>query len=353
MTQSANDKLIKQRLIVVLGMHRSGTSVITKSLELLGVGLGTNLHPAGSDNPKGFWEDKECISINENLLHHLGSAYDRLDFAWHEIVFDETVTKLKLKAVQLVLLRLSENNNIWGFKDPRTCRLMAFWKEVFREVGCDVSYIIQIRNPACVAASLETRNGIDKRKSYYLWLQHVLPSLLFTQDSSRIVVDYDDFLGSPYSQLIRMSEKLGLQLLTADSSAIADFEHNFLDINLRHTNFTEADLLKDKHTPEIVVLAYKILKNLARDLESLENTSVQKKIYNLNENIKKHLPAFEYINILEDSLSKQARVINEQARVINEQARVINEQARVINEVYASISWRLTRPVRYLLRIIK
>jgi hypothetical protein len=332
-------KTKKSQLIVVLGMHRSGTSVITKSLELLGVGLGSDLHPAGLDNPKGFWEDKECISINENLLHHLGSAYDRLDFAWREIVFDETVTKLKLKAVQLILLRLSENNNIWGFKDPRTCRLMAFWKEVFREVDCDVSYIIQIRNPASVAASLETRNGIDKRKSYYLWLQHVLPSLLFTQNSSRIVVDYDDFLVSPYSQLTRISEKLGFQLLTAGSSAINDFEHNFLDFNLRHTNFTEADLLNDKHTPEVVILAYRILKNVANDLESLENASVQKKIHNLNENIKQHLPAFEYINILEDSLSKQARVIDEQASVID-------EQARVKDEIYASSSWRITRPLR-------
>jgi hypothetical protein len=59
----------KDKLIVVLGMHRSGTSTVTKSLELMGVGLGANLHPAGFDNPKGFWEDRERIEINDKLLN--------------------------------------------------------------------------------------------------------------------------------------------------------------------------------------------------------------------------------------------------------------------------------------------
>ena len=73
---------IKSRVIVVLGMHRSGTSAIARSLELLGVGLGDNLHPAGFDNPKGFWEDRACLEINEELLRYFGSAYDRMDLAW-------------------------------------------------------------------------------------------------------------------------------------------------------------------------------------------------------------------------------------------------------------------------------
>lgn len=59
----------KRRLIVVLGMHRSGTSAVTKSLELMGVGLGDNLSPAGFANPKGFWEDRVCIQINGRFLN--------------------------------------------------------------------------------------------------------------------------------------------------------------------------------------------------------------------------------------------------------------------------------------------
>jgi len=59
----------KSRVIVVLGMHRSGTSAVTKSLELMGVGLGDKLHPAGFDNPKGFWEDRVCIQINGRFLN--------------------------------------------------------------------------------------------------------------------------------------------------------------------------------------------------------------------------------------------------------------------------------------------
>jgi hypothetical protein len=53
-----------KKIIVVLGMHRSGTSALTRGLSTLGVGLGDTLHPAGSDNPTGFWEDRDIIAFN-------------------------------------------------------------------------------------------------------------------------------------------------------------------------------------------------------------------------------------------------------------------------------------------------
>ena len=71
-----------RRVIVVLGMHCGGTSAITRSLQVLGIGLGDNLHPPGADNPTGFWEDRDVIAINEGLLGYLGSEYDQLHLAW-------------------------------------------------------------------------------------------------------------------------------------------------------------------------------------------------------------------------------------------------------------------------------
>ena len=131
MKQHTACKHINLRLIVVLGMHRSGTSVITRSLQLLGVGLGDNLHPAGFDNPKGFWEDRECLVINEELLSHFDSAYDRLDLAWDSMKVDPFFNTLKNNAVELIKRKLNENNGLWGFKDPRTCRVVYFFDVVF------------------------------------------------------------------------------------------------------------------------------------------------------------------------------------------------------------------------------
>ena len=121
----------KDRIIVVLGMHRSGTSAITYSLKLLGVGLGDNLHPAGFDNPKGFWEDRDCLEINEKLLSQFGSAIYRFDFAWECSWDDVSIKALKSEAKQLVSRKLTENKGLWGFKDPRTCRLLSFLAQGF------------------------------------------------------------------------------------------------------------------------------------------------------------------------------------------------------------------------------
>ena len=69
----------KKKLIVVLGMHRSGTSVTAKSLQVLGVDLGDNLMPAiRNNNEAGFWEDVDINNFNIKLLDKIGSDWDRL-----------------------------------------------------------------------------------------------------------------------------------------------------------------------------------------------------------------------------------------------------------------------------------
>jgi hypothetical protein len=188
---------LKKRVFVVLGMHRSGTSVITRTLKLLGVGLGDNLHPAGFDNPKGFWEDRECLEINEKMLGHLGSTFDRLDLSWDCSRDDSTVNNLKMEAENLIVRKLNENDGLWGFKDPRTCRLLSFWREVLDKVGCKVYYIIVLRNPLSVAASLTTRNLMPSEKSYFLWLQHMIPAVLDSEGTPRLVVNYDQLMEAP------------------------------------------------------------------------------------------------------------------------------------------------------------
>ena len=230
-----------QKVIVVLGMHRSGTSAITRSLELLGVGLGDNLHPAGFDNPKGFWEDLECLEINEELLCHLGSAYDRLDLAWERVKSDPFINTLNEKAKQLVIRKLSENNGLWGFKDPRTCRLLSFWQGVFNFVGCETNYVIVLRNPLSIASSLAKRNRIPFEKSYFLWLQHMLPAVLGSAGSPRLLIDYDLFMDAPIEQITKISENLYLPMVDSDSSAVREYQNNFLDDGLRHSRFSLKD----------------------------------------------------------------------------------------------------------------
>jgi hypothetical protein len=78
-----------KNLIVVLGMHRSGTSAVAKALACMGVSLGNDLLPAGKDNPKGFFEDKAINDLNIEMLRVLG-----LDWFSLSLVTDAHVNQL-------------------------------------------------------------------------------------------------------------------------------------------------------------------------------------------------------------------------------------------------------------------
>lgn len=291
-----NDK----KVIVVLGMHRSGTSAMTRSLQILGVGLGDNLHPAGFDNPKGFWEDQDCIAINEELLSHVGSAYDRLGGNLDINMEDPVVQSLYLRAVNLVSENIAENQGVWGVKDPRMCRLLGFWKKVFDECGCDVSYVLSLRNPISVAESLNRRNGIPPEKSHLLWLQHMVPALIETQGERRVVVDYDLIMESPTEQVMRISDALRMPLGEDSEQQLKEFSESFLERGLRHSKHSLDQVSQDPSVSSDTFKAYELLFRAARDEVSIDSNEVQAGFEKLDSNLQAYGPAFTYANLLED-----------------------------------------------------
>jgi len=165
------------KLIVVLGMHRSGTSAITRGLQVMGVQLGEKLIPAiAGDNDKGFWEDVDLNALNVKMLcsidrdwYHL-SAINAIDV--------ENLRKQGyfLRAIELLRQRVNAAR-VFGFKDPRVAKLLPFWKEVFSHCQFEVNYLLAVRNPLSVVKSLAKRDGIETEQSYLLWLGHVIQSL--------------------------------------------------------------------------------------------------------------------------------------------------------------------------------
>jgi len=130
-----------KRIIVVLGMHRSGTSVIARSLQLLGVELGNSFMPARSDNVKGFWEDKDIMELNLELLQFNGDNWHSLAPVTTEKIANCLNTEFFGRALEL-LRGKTEQISIFGIKDPRMARLLFFWQRVFEHDGYDVSFVI-------------------------------------------------------------------------------------------------------------------------------------------------------------------------------------------------------------------
>ncbi|MGF6371289.1 hypothetical protein OKW40_004039 [Paraburkholderia sp. RAU6.4a] len=248
---------LETALVVVLGMHRSGTSVITRAMETMGAEFGDNLMPAVAGvNDKGFFEDLDVYAINIELLKAAGADWHSLapiDFGRIE---KSQCDALRSRAIQV--LRGKCRNKIFALKDPRIARLMPFWQPVFDGLGIPIIYVIAIRNPISVSRSLEKRDHFPWEKSHLLWLAHTVLALQATSGTRRVLVDYDRLMEEPRGELERISRQLCIPL---DTHRASEFEKEFLDGKLQHTKFEARDL-------ELVHAASRQVKRLFSALQS-------------------------------------------------------------------------------------
>jgi glycosyltransferase involved in cell wall biosynthesis len=291
-----------KRIIVVLGMHRSGTSALTRGLEALGVGLGTHLNPANFANPKGYWEDEDVMALNEALLRRLGSAYDGLALISPEVLLGNDYVDLREEA-RMLLQRKLNGASIWAFKDPRTARLLPFWQKVFADLDLHHSYVISVRHPISVAQSLARRDEFAPVKSYYLWLEHLLGALTETSGCPRIVVDYDALLSQPDVEIARIAD--ALQLPQPGKAELDAYAHDFLDTDLRHTRYSEADLVADADMPQSVTRLYALLQRLAGRGEAVPESELDTTLSETMAQWRSLIPVLRHLSKLDANMTVQ------------------------------------------------
>jgi hypothetical protein len=252
------------RAVLVLGMHRSGTSALARGLQMLGVYLGNDFISPKPDNPTGYWEDRNIYEINERLLAVFGLKWEEValidDARWDapgvEALRTEAVAYLRSQFV---------SHSLWGFKDPRTIRLLPFWRSVLRSLEVDESYLLVIRNPRSVANSLIRRHGMDAVTAHLLWLVYVVPNLSMIANRPFIVADYDLVMANPRQELERIAKGLKIPLTDTSRAGIDQFVSDFLDPNLRHSFFNVSDFELDLNLPPLTREAYLWLRSLATD----------------------------------------------------------------------------------------
>jgi hypothetical protein len=253
------------RSIAVIGMHRSGTSAVARGLAALSVYLGDDFLDAQPENPTGYWEDRGIVELNERVLKALRLQWDDVAAIDPRRLGGWRMSRLRRDAIRDVRRRFVPHP-LWGFKDPRTIRLLPFWLRVLRDCAVDDAYLLVVRNPSSVAASLYARQAMDAQRAQHLWLVHAVPFLDGIAGKPLVAVDYDLFMLDPRGQLERIARKLGIpEHGDASRIEVERFVNEFLDEKLRHTIFSPDDIDTTTDVGRLTQRAYALLYELAQD----------------------------------------------------------------------------------------
>jgi len=224
--------------ILVLGMHRSGTSALTRVINLLGADLPSRLlPPMRGNNEAGFWESKEIYRLNDEILASAGSAWDDwwpLDPEWFR---SAAATSFQARALDLLREDFGQSP-LFVLKDPRICRLLPFWLAVLRDFAAEPRCILTIRHPSAVAASIEKRDGLDPSRSGLLWLRYTLEADHGSRGLRRAFVAYDELLADWRGSIAALTHCLGM-VWPNDIGSAAPAIDPFLDQRHRHHHSPE------------------------------------------------------------------------------------------------------------------
>ena len=195
--------------VVILGMHRSGTSCLAGCLEEAGLVLG-QVDRKGHTNPKGNRENRDIMDLNNTVLEENGASWDRPPDRPCHWSADHMEWRDRLIAEYPA-------HGPWGFKDPRTLLVLEGWLQ-----GLPGAQLVgTFRHPLSVALSLQKRNGFDIDKSVDLWTTYNR-RLLQVVESHKMPLLCFDWSAERYDTVLRtLALRLGL---TPPASRFSFFE---------------------------------------------------------------------------------------------------------------------------------
>jgi archaellum component FlaC len=233
--------------MIVIGMHRSGTSVLARLLNLMGVyfgpeGIGTGANP---ENPKGFWERRDVRALNDFVLQSAGHDWDRVCRLDVDALPGPVVEEFTRRASQIVLSM--DAHRPWMIKEPRLCLLMPLWRRVLEVPVC----VHILRHPVEVAASLQTRNQIPIEAGLALWEHYNRSGRAAMRGLPAVTVRHGDLLARPVEEtarLLHVLEALGVRGLTLPAAAEIE---SFVDPNLYRERKEKPELAAYASAPQV------------------------------------------------------------------------------------------------------
>jgi hypothetical protein len=218
--------------ILVLGMHRSGTSALTWLLGRLGAALPGDAIGASGDNARGYWESTGLVKADDQVLRvGRSSWFDPRPLDLSRL--DAGAIASRKNRIREAIERGWGSAPVMAIKDPRQCRFVPLVAEVLAAMQVDPRAVLMLRNPAEIARSLQTRDGTTAAYAHLLWLRHMIEAERATRGMMRAIVDYDGMLADWRGAMARMAPLAGRDGWQPSETEAAEIDA-FLDPALRH-----------------------------------------------------------------------------------------------------------------------
>ena len=253
----------KRMAVLVAGMHRSGTSALTRVLSIAGCDLPNTLVKARRDNAAGFWESQSLTDLNQEILASAGSSWDDwrpFPKGWYR---SPVADEFRERAETLVQGEFG-SSRLFVLKDPRMCRLLEFWIEIVGACGARPLVVSPIRNPFDVASSLHVRSDIDPGVGQLIWLRHVLDAEVASRGLKRSFLRYEKLLMEAHALVDRLEDDLGIAW-PKSSSPYAELDiDEFLSPVLHHHRSDDVSHRSHPHVSNWIKASFEILDRWSR-----------------------------------------------------------------------------------------
>jgi hypothetical protein len=246
--------------IVVLGMHRTGTSLMGQILGRLGCDPPRTMIGPSIYNARGYWESSRVSDFNDRLLAQAGTTWDD----WQDVSEATTNWTSPEAEADAILADEFGQSPLFVLKDPRICRLVPFWLSRLTSAGIRPLIILTLRNPVEVAASLGRRDAIEPQLAHLIWLRHMLAAEAATRGMPRVVTEYDALHADWRGVMKRAGRILGMDW-PLDPDHAQDGE--VIVTGLRHFQ-SSTDALTDASLPAGLARCHAILQRWAQEGEN-------------------------------------------------------------------------------------
>ncbi len=249
--------------VLVLGMHRSGTSALAGVLVRLGATAPRSLMRPTNDNPRGYWESDPIRYFHDRLLTSAGSRWmdwDRFNQDWLE----SPVAAQLLEEFGKLIVQEFGTAPLFVLKDPRICRFVQVCLRGLELLNIAPNVVMPVRNPLEVANSLNARYRLTTERALLMWLRHVLDAEAATRHVPRCIVTLDSLLQDWRATVQRIGTALDLRWPKWSAGAQVEIDA-FLANELRHHSLPDDPLRVRSGLYEWIGGTYRALRQLADD----------------------------------------------------------------------------------------